>query len=129
MSSGPVPAANVERARVFPGSTCSVAQRAYRQHQRFPITVPAEYVFGGKRFQAMTRNVSSGGVFLKTDTVLPGGEPIQVLIDWPVLLEERCHLRLVIFGKTVRSDWTGTAVEITRYEFRTRAPHPAHFCA
>lgn len=60
------------------------------------------------------------GVFLKTDKVLQVGESIQVLIDWPVALDQRCPLRLLIVGKVLRSNGAGTAVEIMRYEFGIR---------
>jgi hypothetical protein len=60
------------------------------------------------------------GVFLKTDKVLQVGESIQVLIDWPVALDQRCPLGLLIVGKVLRSNGAGTAVEIMRYEFGIR---------
>jgi len=60
------------------------------------------------------------GVLLKTDKVLQVGESIQVLIDWPVALDQRCPLRLLIVGKVLRSNGAGTAVEIMRYEFGIR---------
>ena len=60
------------------------------------------------------------GVFLKTDKVLQVGESSQVLIDWPVALDQRCPLRLLIVGKVLRSNGAGTAVEIMRYEFGIR---------
>ena len=124
MSSAPVSAASAVGVRLFPGPTFSAAPRARREHKRFPIVAPAEYIWNGIRVQATTRDISSGGVFLNTDIVLPVGKRLQVWIDWPALLDEHCRLRLVIFGKILRSDWEGAAVEITRYEFRVRAPHP-----
>ncbi len=123
MSSAPVAAASAERVRMFP-TPVSAAQRARRQHQRFPIAAAAEYILSGSRVQTTTRNISSGGVLLNTATVLPIGKLIQVWIDWPVLLDERCRLRLVINGRVLRSDWDGTAVTITKYEFRIRADVP-----
>ncbi len=81
----------------------------------------AEYVLDGHRAKATTLDISSGGVLLKTSTTLRIGEPIVVLIDWPVLLERRLPIRLVVFGKILRSHAAGTAVGITRYEFRIHA--------
>jgi hypothetical protein len=51
------------------------------------------------------------------------------LIDWPALLDQRCPLRLVITGKILRSDQTGTAVGIIRYDFRIRPRSAAPFAA
>ena len=100
-----------------------------RQHQRFPITAQSQYILAGNRAKATTLDISSGGVFLKTDKVLPVGKAIQVLIDWPALLEQRCPLRLVITGKILRSDQAGTAIGIVRYDFRIRPKKVAPFAA
>jgi hypothetical protein len=100
-----------------------------RQHQRFPITAASRFVVSGGRGQATTTDISSGGVFLKTEQILPIGKQIQVLIDWPALLDQRCPLRLVITGKILRSDQTGTAIGILRYDFRIRPKSAAPFAA
>jgi hypothetical protein len=65
-------------------------------------------------------DISSGGVFLKTHQILPVGKRIQVFINWPVLLDQRCPLRLVITGKVLRSDEAGAAVRKLRYDFKIR---------
>lgn len=96
-------------------------QRDRRQYYRFPIIAQAEYILDGHQTQTTTRDLGRGGVFLRTDRILRIGGQIVVLIDWPVLLDQRCHLRLVVFGKVLRSGGAGTAVGITRYEFRIRA--------
>ena len=100
-----------------------------RQHQRFPITAPSQYILAGNRGQAITTDISSGGVFLKTDASLPVGKQIEVMIEWPALLDQRCPLRLVIFGKILRSNQAGTAVGIIRYDFRIRPKSAAPFAA
>lgn len=100
-----------------------------RQNQRFPITAPCQYVLAGTRGQAITTDIGSGGLFLKPEQALPVGKQIQVFVDWPVLLDERCPLRLVITGRTLRSDETGTAVGIIRYDFRIRPKRAAPFAA
>jgi len=100
-----------------------------RQHQRFPITAQSQYILAGSKEQATTTDISSGGVFLKTAKILPVGKQIQVLIDWPALLDQRCPLRLVIIGKVLRSAEGGTAVGIIRYDFRIRPKSAAPFAA
>ena len=100
-----------------------------RQHQRFPITAQSQYILGGNREPATTVDISSGGVLLKTEKILPVGKQLQVLIDWPALLDQRCPLRLVITGKVLRSDPTGTAIGIIRYDFRIRPKSAAPFAA
>lgn len=112
--------ANQVPLRVQESRVCEMPTYQRRLNQRFPITARTEYIVGGNRGQATTRNISSGGVFLKTNGTLPAGEPIQVLIDWPALLEGH-RLRLVFWGRVVRSNDIGTAVAIHRYEFRVCA--------
>jgi len=100
-----------------------------RQHQRFPITAASRFIVSGSRGQATTTDISSGGVYLKTEQILPIGKQIQVLIDWPALLDQRCPLRLVITGKILRSNEGGTAIGILRYDFRIRPKSAAPFAA
>jgi hypothetical protein len=107
----------------------SLLQRDRRQCQRFPIIAQAEYVLDGNRGSATTVDIGTGGVLLKTGKTLRCGQPIEVLINWPVLLEERLPLRLVVFGKVLRSNGAGTAVGIMRYEFRIRARSVARLSA
>ena len=100
-----------------------------RQHQRFPITAKCQYILTGIRGQAVTSNIGSGGVLLKAEQILPVGKQLQVFIDWPALLDQRCPLRLVITGKILRSDKHGAAIGIIRYEFRIRPKHATPFPA
>ena len=100
-----------------------------RQHQRFPIAAQAQYTLTGTRGRAVTSDISSGGVFVKTDRILPLGKQIQLLVDWPALLDQRCPLRLVIVGRILRSDDVGTAIGIIRYDFRIRPRGATPFAA
>jgi hypothetical protein len=105
---------------ISPSPRWSFAQRDRRQYHRFPISAQAEYILDGNRVNATTLDISRGGVLLKAGAFLQIGQQIVVLIDWPVLLDDHYPIRLAVFGKVLRSNEAGTAVEITRYEFRTR---------
>ena len=109
-----------ERVRAFSNPAFGFNVNERRRHQRFPISAPSRYRVNGVRGHAMTVDISSGGVFLKTETILPVGAHIDVWIDWPALLDQRCPLRLVITGAILRSGREGMAVEIKRYSFRLR---------
>jgi len=100
-----------------------------RRYHRFPIIVQAEYILDGPRAQATTLDIGGGGVLLKTGTLLPIGQKIVVLIDWPVLLDQRCPIRLVVFGNVLRSNEASTAVGISRYEFRIRGQNRVRLLA
>jgi hypothetical protein len=74
--------------------------------------------------EGVTYNVSSGGVFMKTEQVLPIGTRIQLLIDWPAKFDKRLSLRLAVKGRVLRSTAEGVAVKVFWYEFRVRSAHP-----
>jgi hypothetical protein len=67
-----------------------------------------------------TTNISSGGVCFTTDNMLSIGIPVELSMTWPVMLNQNCPLKLMIYGCVVRSNDTGSAVVIERYEFRTQ---------
>jgi hypothetical protein len=67
-----------------------------------------------------TTNISSGGVCFTTDSMLSIGIPVELSMNWPVLLNQSCPLKLMIYGCVVRSSDKGSAVVIERYEFRTQ---------
>ncbi|MGO9895557.1 MAG: hypothetical protein ACLPX8_15265 [Bryobacteraceae bacterium] len=77
-----------------------------------------------------TVNISSGGVWFTTDSMLATGMPIELSMSWPVLLNDSCAMKLMIYGCVVRSNEKGAAVAIERYEFRTTGrplqPQVAH---
>jgi len=65
-----------------------------------------------------------------TDSMLATGMPIELSMTWPVLLNDSCAMKLMIYGCVVRSNEKGAAVAIERYEFRTTGrplqPQVAH---
>jgi len=69
-----------------------------------------------------TVNMSSGGLWLATDHPLSTGVAAELAMDWPVLLNGSCPMKLMIFGHVLRSNDHGVAIVIERYEFRTRSP-------
>ncbi len=73
-----------------------------------------------------TVDIGSGGVSFQTSRDLPAGNFIELSISWPVLLEDNCPMRLIVFGRVVRTDGNKCACTIDKYEFRTqsRVVHP-----
>jgi hypothetical protein len=67
-----------------------------------------------------TLNIGSGGILFTTEERLPMGRPVEVSVNWPVRLDGTCPLQFVAVGKVVRSENTAAAVQIERYEFKTR---------
>lgn len=68
-----------------------------------------------------TINLSSNGVAFVTESDLPVGAFIELSIAWPALLENRCPLQLIGFGRVLRSAQGTVASTIEQYEFRTLA--------
>jgi hypothetical protein len=51
--------------------------------------------------------------------LLPCGVDTELAITWPFRLQGVCRLKLVVFGRVVRSDGDRVAIKMQRYEFRT----------
>jgi hypothetical protein len=68
-----------------------------------------------------TCNMSSGGVAFTSDQPLVAGAFIELSISWPVLLDNQCPMRLIVFGKVVRTGLNRSACTVEKYEFRTQA--------
>ncbi len=101
--------------------------RERRIKRRFHIEQDVRYkMLYGQRIaetgQGKTMNISSGGVWFTTETMLTSGMPIEVSMTWPVLLNDSCPMKLMIYGCVVRSNDKGAAVAIERYEFRYPGP-------
>jgi hypothetical protein len=98
-----------------------------RRHRRYRISTAAQVFFSDVHHDTVTIDISSGGVLLQSHGGLPIGRQVQLLLDWPAFLNERCALRLAIEGRVLRSNPAGTAVEIVRYDYRTcsRSSTPA----
>jgi hypothetical protein len=68
-----------------------------------------------------TVDMSSNGVMFVSEHQLRPGALIELSIAWPVLLNEDTPVRLIAFGRVMRSGGFATACTIDKYEFRTQA--------
>ena len=75
-----------------------------------------------RRGTGRTTTMSSNRVLLETETWLPADTLIELSLSWPVMLDNRIPLKLVILGRTVMFEGR-VAVDILRHEFRTQALH------
>jgi len=97
-----------------------------RATDRFPLENDVRYKLlearlSGQTGRGRTLNISSRGILFTTEARLPLGRRIEVAVDWPAKLNEHCGLKLVALGKIVRSSDDLTAINIEKYDFRTRA--------
>jgi hypothetical protein len=101
------------------------AERERRGKRRFHIEQEVRYkMLYGQRIAetgvGKTVNISSGGVWFSTESMLTAGMPVELSMNWPVLLNDSCPMKLMIYGCIIRSSERGAAVAIERYEFRTQ---------
>lgn len=100
-------------------------ERERRVKRRFHITEDVRYrtLYGqciAEPGTGRTVNISSGGVAFTTEARLSAGMPIEISMTWPVLLNDSCPMKLMIYGCVVRSNDKSAAVAIERFEFRTQ---------
>ena len=102
-----------------------------RDSHRFPIELGVRYKVvnrkndGDKMGFGKTINISSTGVLFTTDQLLVPGRPLELYMNWPVLLNSTVALKLVALGRVVRCEKGKAAVKFHQYEFRTQSATPA----
>lgn len=98
-----------------------------RSAVRFPIEQDVRYkVFNRNTIEVgsgKTINMSSNGVLFTTERTLTPGERLEVAVNWPAHLDNKCPLKLVTTGRVIRSEDGRAAIAIERYEFRTQGIH------
>src|SRR5205807_3652552 len=100
-------------------------ERERRMKRRFQIEQEVRYkMLYGQRIAetgtGKTVDISSGGVLFSTQNTLTAGMPVELSMNWPVLLNDSCPMKLMIYGCVIRTSEKGAAVAIERYEFRTQ---------
>lgn len=108
-------------------STKSANER--RASDRFPIEREVRYRMLSKKTPdeggaGKTINISSTGVLFSTEKLLIPGRRLELSINWPAQLNDRCALKLVARGRIVRFEQGRVAMEIQQYEFRTASNGP-----
>ena len=100
-----------------------------RQKSRFPIRRELRYrIMHDGRIQEAglgeTVNIGSGGVAFALEQKLAAGAFIELSISWPAQLENGTPMRLVVFGRVLRSGGGVSVSTVDKYEFRTQARSP-----
>jgi len=89
-----------------------------RRELRFKVLDEGAIVDSGI---GQTLNVSSGGVAFTVDHALKPNAFIELSVSWPVLLDGTCPMRLIVFGRVLRSTERKSVCTIDKYEYRTQA--------
>jgi hypothetical protein len=64
--------------------------------------------------------MSSGGILFTTDHALARGAKVEVEVEWPLKLDDRIPLKLIVHGEVVRSESAQVALaglQILRHHF------------
>jgi hypothetical protein len=96
-----------------------------RSRQRFPLALAVEYKLLGRSERSgigWTRNISSRGVLFEAAEREPIAGTIELMVNWPWVLDNTCALKLVMRGRVVRMEGRGVAIESIEHEFRTAGP-------
>jgi hypothetical protein len=64
--------------------------------------------------------MSSNGLRLATQEEVGSGAHLEVHLAWPWPLDSGARLKLVVTGRVARREPGAFALEIVKYEFRTR---------
>lgn len=99
-------------------------ERERRTKRLFQIEQDVRYkMLYGQRLaetgSGKTMNISSGGIWYTTEALLTSGMPIELSVTWPVLLNDSCPMKLMVYGCVARNSERGAVMAIERYEFRT----------
>ena len=68
-----------------------------------------------------TLNIGSGGIAFRTSDALPVGCYVEMSVSWPVLLDDRCRMQLVVIGRIIRGAADMRVCAVEKWEFRTQA--------
>jgi len=92
-----------------------------RRFRRFSVALELRYkTDSGIAGSGVSVNISSGGLLFRCGATLKVGGLIEVELEWPLLLDKQRPLLLKVYGIIVRSDADGTAMAISKHEFRPR---------
>jgi hypothetical protein len=109
---------------MFSESAASRIPNDRRAADRFPIEREVRFKVMSKKSGdeagvGRTVNISSTGILFTTDKLLIPGRRLELSVNWPAQLNDKCSLKLVARGRVVRFEQGRAAMEIQQYEFRT----------
>ena len=106
----------------------STSSSERRSKMRYPVRLNVRYrtIDRGDRVDGagLTVNISSSSLLATCQHEIRIGRQMEVLIDWPWLLDSTVPLRLVATGRVIRSDASTFALEFEQYQFRTVRSRP-----
>ena len=93
-----------------------------RAGSRYPVSLELSYrgLNGKSKLtgHGKTINISSSGILFATEQPLLINADVELMLRWPVLLNNEVPLQLKVSGRVRRTDGSRAAIEISQYEFR-----------
>jgi len=68
-----------------------------------------------------TASIGSRQIVFISDGAIRRGDRVEASVAWPVLLDQRVKLQLVVEGRAAGIDEKQVTLNVERYQFRTRA--------
>jgi hypothetical protein len=113
---------------VLEGSFVSTRRIERRLKARYPVQLVARYRTLDRTDElagvGTTVNMSSTSLLVRCPHNIPFGAQMEVLVNWPSLLESTVPLQLVTSGRVIRSERSSFVIEFARYQFRTMRSRP-----
>ena len=90
----------------------------------FPFVANLEYTLcfrdgTSQTGKGVTENVSSRRIVFRADRELAVGVALRLSVRWPVRLNERASLKLIISGRVIRAQGNRVTVQFSWHEFHT----------
>lgn len=109
-------------------SSVSIPRSERRLRARYPVRLTARYRSLDQAQEltgvGLTVNLSSNSLLVTCQHKVKFGTRLEVLINWPSLLESTIPLQLVATGRVIRSEGLTFALEFGQYQFRTMKSQP-----
>ena len=104
-------------------SSAGLVQADRRSRTRYPIELEVRFFLTRQKSRqysvGRTVNISSSGLLISSPCLIGVAAQVQLMIDWPSLLDGRIPLQLVATGTVVRSGGWSFAVAVRSHQFRT----------
>ena len=107
---------------------CIAEERRQNCRYRIPLDLRWKLLYRRKvraEGTGCTIDLSSGGILFDAKERLPVGMQVELLIEWPAVLDNAVAVQLFVSGRVVRSTESHIAITKEIHEFRT-AGHIHH---
>ena len=97
-----------------------------RRCHRYSISLDVHFTIRKRGELAATgegkiQDISRGGIFFESASVIPPGTVLRLVVDWPVRFQGKTRVEWIVDGVVLRSTPAGTAVNIMRQRLERRS--------